>query len=64
MGALVELRQMRRSKLSLICATSLPDAIHAATAILNVCQTFLTNHKPLEALSGIDVVVLSKFLSA
>jgi len=42
----------------------LPDAIHAATAILNGCTTFLTNDKRLEALSGINVVVLSNFLSS
>ena len=41
----------------------LPDAIHAATAILNGCETFLTNDKRLEALSGIDVLVLSNLLS-
>ncbi|NES71238.1 MAG: type II toxin-antitoxin system VapC family toxin [Okeania sp. SIO2D1] len=41
----------------------LPDAIHAAKAILNGCKTFLTNDKRLEALSGIDVVVLSNFFS-
>lgn len=42
----------------------LPDAIHAATAIFNRCQTFITNDKGLEAISGIDVVVLSNLLSA
>ena len=42
----------------------LPDAIHVATAILSGCETFLTNDKRLEALSGIDVVVLSSLLSA
>jgi predicted nucleic acid-binding protein len=42
----------------------LPDAIHAATAILSGCETFLTNDKRLEALSDLDVVVLSNFLSA
>lgn len=41
----------------------LPDAIHAATAILNGYETFITNDKRLEALSGIDVVVLSNLLS-
>ena len=41
----------------------LPDAIHAATAILNGCKTFLTNDKRLEALSDIDVVVLSNLFS-
>ncbi|MDY6805143.1 MAG: type II toxin-antitoxin system VapC family toxin [Cyanobacteriota bacterium] len=38
----------------------LPDAIHVATAILNRCETFLTNDKRLEALSALDVVVLSR----
>ncbi len=42
----------------------LPDAIHVATAILSGCETFLTNDKRLEALSDLDVVVLSSLLSA
>jgi len=42
----------------------LPDAIHAATAMLSGCETFLTNDKRLEALSGIEVLVLSNLLSA
>ncbi|WP_363269246.1 PIN domain-containing protein [Okeania sp. SIO2B3] len=37
----------------------LPDAIHGATAILNGCETFLTNDKRLESLSGINVIILS-----
>ncbi|WP_367267617.1 type II toxin-antitoxin system VapC family toxin [Okeania sp. SIO2C9] len=42
----------------------MPDAIHGATAILNGCETFLTNDKRLESLSGINVVILSDFLSS
>ncbi|NES93533.1 MULTISPECIES: type II toxin-antitoxin system VapC family toxin [Okeania] len=42
----------------------LPDAIHGATAILNGCETFLTNDKRLEALSGINVLILSNLLSS
>lgn len=52
------------ARLRSITNLRLPDAIHAATAILNGCETFLTNDKRLEAISGINVVVLSNLLSA
>ncbi|MEB3341286.1 type II toxin-antitoxin system VapC family toxin [Okeania sp.] len=40
----------------------LPDAIHCATAILNGCETFLTNDKRLENIPGINVLILSNLL--
>ncbi|NEQ36832.1 MAG: type II toxin-antitoxin system VapC family toxin [Okeania sp. SIO3I5] len=52
------------ARLRSIINLRLPDAIHGATAILNGCGTFLTNDKRLEALSGINVVILSNLLSS
>ncbi|MEB3886275.1 PIN domain-containing protein [Lyngbya sp. CCY1209] len=52
------------ARLRSITNLKLPDAIHASTAILNGCETFITNDKRLEIVSGINVVILSDFLSA
>lgn len=37
----------------------LPDAIHAATSILNECHTFLTNDKNLVNLPELNPIILS-----
>jgi predicted nucleic acid-binding protein len=37
----------------------LPDAIHVATAILNGCQTFLTNDRNIKEIPNLKVVYLS-----
>ncbi|MGB7160502.1 MAG: PIN domain-containing protein [Tepidisphaeraceae bacterium] len=37
----------------------LPDAIHAATAMLHGCTTFLTNDARFEAVPGLPVLLLS-----
>ncbi len=52
------------ARLRTIINLRLPDAIHGATAILNGCETFLTNDKRLEVISGINVVILSDLLSS
>nr|WP_319538552.1 type II toxin-antitoxin system VapC family toxin [uncultured Methanospirillum sp.] len=39
----------------------LPDAIHAATARLHQCSSFITNDKRLASLSGIQVIILSNY---
>jgi len=38
----------------------LPDAIHAATAIQNACDVFVTNDKSLVRLSGVQTMLLSQ----
>ena len=38
----------------------LPDAIHAATAHSNYCQTFLTNDKRLKNISNVEVMLMSE----
>jgi predicted nucleic acid-binding protein len=40
----------------------LPDAIHAATARLTKCETFLTNDRRLLAIPDIEVVLLSEVI--
>jgi predicted nucleic acid-binding protein len=41
----------------------LPDAIHAATAVLSGCASFLTNDFGLRKLDGIEVVMLSDLVT-
>lgn len=41
----------------------LPDAIHAATAILTRCSTFLTNDHRFQNVPGISVILLSQITS-
>ncbi|KAF3889315.1 MULTISPECIES: type II toxin-antitoxin system VapC family toxin [Nostocales] len=41
----------------------LPDAIHAATAKLTLCSTFLTNDKRFQSVPNISVVLLSQTYS-
>ncbi|MUG97189.1 PIN domain-containing protein [Scytonema sp. UIC 10036] len=41
----------------------LPDAIHAATAMLTQCSTFITNDQRFQSLPGISVVLLSQISS-
>ena len=41
----------------------LPDAIHAATALLTQCSTFLTNDQRLQAVPALSVVLLSQITS-
>lgn len=46
-----------------LCATTkikLPDAIHAATATLNACSSFLTNDNSLRSISAIKVNMISE----
>jgi len=40
----------------------LPDAIHAATAILTGCETFLTNDRRLRTVRGVEVILLSEVI--
>jgi predicted nucleic acid-binding protein len=47
------------ARLRSVANLRLPDAIHAATAILTGCETFLTNDRRLLTIPGIEVVVLS-----
>lgn len=41
----------------------LPDAIHAATALLTQCSTFLTNDQRFQVVPGLSVVLLSEITS-
>ncbi|WP_347566102.1 PIN domain-containing protein [Scytonema sp. UIC 10036] len=41
----------------------LPDAIHAATAILTQCSTFITNDQRFQSVLSISVVLLSQISS-
>lgn len=41
----------------------LPDAIHAATALLTQCSTFLTNDQRFGQVPGLSVVLLSQISS-
>lgn len=50
------------ARLRSIANLRLPDAIHGATAILNGCQTFLTNDRRLAVLPGVDVTLLSEII--
>lgn len=42
----------------------LPDAIHAATAVLSQCDLFVTNDKRLRAIPNLDVVLLSEAIQS
>ena len=42
----------------------LPDAIHAATALLTRCSTFLTNDKGFRTVPGFHVILLSEISSS
>lgn len=42
----------------------LPDAIHAATALLTQCSTFLTNDQQFGVVPGLNMVVISQALSS
>ncbi|MEM9543539.1 MAG: PIN domain-containing protein [Cyanobacteria bacterium P01_E01_bin.42] len=41
-----------------------PDAIHAATALINNCTIFLTNDRGFNRITGLPVVILSEVLAA
>jgi predicted nucleic acid-binding protein len=41
-----------------------PDAIHAATALINSCTIFLTNDRGFNRITGLPVVILSEILAA
>lgn len=41
----------------------LPDAIHAATALLTQCSTFVTNDQRFQNVPGLTVVLLSQITS-
>ncbi|MBR8840517.1 MAG: PIN domain-containing protein [Stigonema ocellatum SAG 48.90 = DSM 106950] len=41
----------------------LPDAIHAATAMLTQCSTFITNDQRFQSIPNISVVLLSEISS-
>lgn len=41
----------------------LPDAIHAATALLTQCSTFLTNDQRFQVIPNLTVVLLSQISS-
>ncbi len=41
----------------------LPDAIHAATALLTQCSTFVTNDQRFQGVPGLTVVLLSQITS-
>ncbi|MBR8827776.1 MAG: PIN domain-containing protein [Gomphosphaeria aponina SAG 52.96 = DSM 107014] len=54
---LIEAAQLRAS-----VKLKLPDAIHAATARLNQCSSFITNDKNFEKVPGISVILLSEIM--
>lgn len=41
-----------------------PDAIHAATGLINSCTIFLTNDRGFKRITGLPVVILSEVLAA
>jgi len=41
-----------------------PDAIHAATALNNVCTLFLTNDSQFRNVAGLPVVVVREVLTS
>ena len=45
-------------------ALRLPDAIHWATAMVEHCDSFLTNDDGFKRVTGVRIVMLSDFLSA
>jgi len=48
------------AKLRASIKLKMPDAIHAATARLNQCSSFITNDKNFEKIPGISVILLSE----
>lgn len=50
------------ARLRAVANLRLPDAIHAATALLSRCETLLTNDRRLSVLAGIEVVLLSEVM--
>lgn len=56
---LIEAAQIRAST-----NIKLPDAIHAATAVLTECSTFLTNDQHFQVVPDLWVVLLSQITSA
>ncbi|NDJ22721.1 PIN domain-containing protein [Nostoc sp. B(2019)] len=55
---LIEAAQLRAS-----VNIKLPDAIHAATALLSQCSTFLTNDQRFQGVPSLSVVLLSQINS-
>uniref|UniRef100_B8HZM5 Ribonuclease VapC n=1 Tax=Cyanothece sp. (strain PCC 7425 / ATCC 29141) TaxID=395961 RepID=B8HZM5_CYAP4 len=41
----------------------LPDAIHAATALITQCSTFLTNDQRFQTITGLKAVLLSQAIT-
>lgn len=56
---LIEAAQLRAS-----INIKLPDAIHAATALLTQCSTFLTNDQRFQNVPGLTVILLSQINSS
>ncbi|WP_335130460.1 type II toxin-antitoxin system VapC family toxin [Nostoc sp.] len=56
---LIEAVQLRAS-----INIKLPDAIHAATALLTQCSTFLTNDQRFRSVPNLSVILLSETNSA
>ncbi|WP_341526285.1 PIN domain-containing protein [Nostoc sp. UHCC 0302] len=52
------------AKLRAVVKIKLPDAIHAATALLTQCSTFLTNDQRFESVPGLSVILLSRINSS
>ena len=52
------------AKLRAVVNIKLPDAIHAATALLTQCSTFLTNDQRFESVPGLSVILLSQINSS
>ncbi len=57
-NVLIEAAQLRAST-----NLKLPDAIHAATALVTQCSTFLTNDQRFQVVPGLQVVLLSQVAS-
>jgi predicted nucleic acid-binding protein len=56
-GAILERAAELRAQFTTL---KLGDAIHAATALLHGCTSFITNDSRFEAVNGLPVVLLSK----
>lgn len=54
---------LKAAEISANTRLKLPDAIHAATAILSECSTFLTNDELFRRVSELYVVILSEISS-
>ncbi len=50
------------AQLRAITNLKLPDAIHAATALSSQCSTFLTNDQRFQAMSNLQVILLSQII--